>query len=452
MTKFKNYPLAIKLWIMIACFVVPCILLVSVFFYFELIYTGDATAYASIEKSQHIYKKSRQSLQGRDGPMIPSEYDAIVSVYHIDIKNRQIRSISFPSSEFEDLSIRFISSMCSSFDAQKTGLKRYKITSNGYNLYYEITKNTSSNSGTITFTVEDSNQILYKKAVIILFSFSCAAVLIALVLAYRFSGSVAKPLEYLQEAAMRTASGDFDTPVIIDRTDEIGKLSAAIDKARTELKKRDFLRQNAIQYVSHELKTPVMTILSYTQSILDKVYPFGDLDSSLKVMQSQAERLQGIIMKLLILTRLDFLESRQPEVQKFDLAGVGEDIAYQLSASRRELELKLVLEDVIMEGPLEQINVLAENLIENAVRHASSIVAVTVGLQNGRPFLKVFNDGGGIDEKQLPSLFNPFTKGEKGVTGLGLSIVSRIAANCRADIEVKNENCGVSFTVTFPAK
>ena len=165
---------------------------------------------------------------------------------------------------------------------------------------------------------------------------------------------------------------------------------------------------------------------------------------------SQAARLQGIVMKLLTITRLDYLESREREYHTFDLAGVAEDACGRLGAGRREVELRLVLDDVVMDGPQEEIAVLAENLIENAFRHAEKLVEATVGrTPDQRPFLRVFNDGGGIDETLLPQLFDTFTKGSKGVTGLGLAIVRRIADGCGARVSVTNRDNGVEFKVIF---
>ena len=329
--RLKDLPLTIKFWILISCFVTACILIVSIFFNYELIHTGDQTAFASIRKSQML-KRLEMTGNGQQSGVIPSEYDAIVSVYHISIRQGKMRFTTFPASRFGKLSTGFMKSMVFKFQKQKAGTKKYKLSSNNYNLYFVITKS-PKNSGTVTFTVNDADTALYAKSRRILFFFAFFSIFLALVVSFLFARHFAKPLQELEHAAMRTASGDFDTPVQVDRKDEIGKLSAAIDKARVELKKKDFLRQNAIQYVSHELKTPVMTILSYTQLIHDGLYKPGGLNGALEVIDEQAKRMQEIVMKLLTLTRLDFLDSKRQEPQRFDLAGICEDTALRLCAS-----------------------------------------------------------------------------------------------------------------------
>jgi len=445
--RLRDMPLAIKLWIVIAAFVIPCLIIMSMVFNRVLVYTRDETVFSSIEKSQAILEQGQTQVQGSESQLIPQEYDAVMSVYHIGIVNRQVKYMTFPTSKFEGLSIKFIDVMGTSYSKQNALSHKYKITSNGYNLYYIIAK--SDSNGVISFRVDTTNETVFNAAYLIIGLFTAGAAVISLLLALLFSHSIAKPLKNLERAAARTASGDFETPVALDRKDEIGRLSQVIDKARKELKRRDFLRQSAIQYVSHELKTPIMTISSYAQAINDKVYPKGSLEESVKVISSQADRLQGIVMKLLTLSRLDYLESKKQQLTKFDLAGVAEDVAARVCAARRDIEIKFEIEDVVINGLREECEVMAENLIENALRHAESFVKITVGEVNGRPFLSVFNDGVGIDEALLPQLFNSFTKGEKGVTGLGLSIVRRTAEKCSVQIIVQNHEGGVEFKAVF---
>ncbi|MCG6197942.1 sensor histidine kinase, partial [Anoxybacillus sp. LAT_38] len=75
-------------------------------------------------------------------------------------------------------------------------------------------------------------------------------------------------------------------------SDEIGRLARSIERMRERLVRQDEAQQAFLQDVSHELKTPVMVIRSYAQSILDGIYPRGDLQGSVQVIDSEAERLE----------------------------------------------------------------------------------------------------------------------------------------------------------------
>ena len=446
----RDFPLAIKLWGVITCIIIPCILLLSTAFKFVLDYTRDETIYASIQKAQQLLKEDE--LQGppeRSTDIVPPDYDAIVSVYHIGIVDRQVRYMTFPASKFTGLSTQFINIMCTSYSEQTALLKKYKVETTGYNLYYVIAK--TATDGVISFRADSANGGIYNRAMLLIAAFSGAAMLLTLLIAFLFSRSVVKPLKKLETAAARMAAGDFLTPVAVDRNDEVGRLSAAIDQAREELKQRDFFRQSAIQYVSHELKTPVMTIGSYAQSILDKIYPRGDLESSVKVIASQAARLQGIILKLLTLTRLDYLDERPKAPQRLDLAEIVEEVSSRVLISRPEINVQFDLNNAVIDGVQESIEVMVENLLENAMRYAASAVRVSVEQKDGQTVLAIFNDGGPIDKDLLPTLFDPFKKGKRGVTGLGLAIVKRTADSCGAQVLVENTAQGALFTVVFGA-
>lgn len=446
--RVRDFPLAIKLWAVFTCIIIPCILLLSLAFKFVLDYTQDAAMYSSIQKAQQLLKENEtQGTSAGNTDIVPPDYDAIVSVYHIGIVDRQVKYMTFPASKFTGLSTQFLNIMCTSYSEQTAALRRYKVETTGYNLYYVIAK--SATEGVISFRVDSANEGVYDRAMLIIAAFSGGAMLLTLLIAFLFSRSVVKPLKKLETAAARMAAGDFLTPVAVDRNDEVGRLSAAIDKAREELKQRDFLRQSAIQYVSHELKTPVMTIGSYAQSILDKIYPRGDLESSVKVIASQAARLQGIILKLLTLTRLDYLDDRPKVRQRLDLAEIVEEVSSRVLISRPEINVEFDLNNAVIDGVQESIEVMVENLLENAMRYAASVIRVSVEQKDGRTVLAIFNDGGPIDEALLPALFDPFKKGKRGVTGLGLAIVKRTADSCGARILVENAADGVLFTVVF---
>ena len=93
-------------------------------------------------------------------------------------------------------------------------------------------------------------------------------------------------------------------PIEVDREDEIGKLGKSIEQLRNQLIYQDEMQQSFLQNISHELKTPVMVIRSYSQAIRDGIYPKGDLDCSVKVIDEEAERLEKRIKNLLYITNL----------------------------------------------------------------------------------------------------------------------------------------------------
>lgn len=230
----------------------------------------------------------------------------------------------------------------------------------------------------------------------------------------------------------------------IDREDEIGIVSKALVKMKEDLDKQEMIKEEMIHNISHDLKTPIALIKTYSQSVKDDIYPYGDKDSSMDVILENADRLDHKVKSFLYLNRLDYLQGENQELGTFDMKQLIEKIVLQMDILKPEIELKTNLDDVCFIGDEEHWRVAIENIIENASRYAESLIQITLKDK----YLEIYNDGEHIDEETLPFLFNPYVKGVKGQFGLGLSIVSKIAMMFGYQIEAKNQEIGVSFILT----
>src|SRR5699024_5659995 len=130
---------------------------------------------------------------------------------------------------------------------------------------------------------------------------------------------LSKPLVNLEEKVNKLANYEWDDPIKMDRKDEIGRLGNSIEQLRNQLIYQNEMQQSFLQKISHELKTPVMVIRSFAQAIRDGIYPKDNLDSSVKVIDEEAERLESRIKNLLFLTKLDYLNFSDISMQSFPL-------------------------------------------------------------------------------------------------------------------------------------
>ena len=279
--------------------------------------------------------------------------------------------------------------------------------------------------------------------------FSAIALIFALLIAFFYARGVTRPLLKLKQSVEELSLGNIDESVGLNRRDEIGMLSLAVDKMRLELLNKDIIRQSAIQYISHELKTPIMTIRCYANSIPDEIFPKGDLQGSIDVIDAQTVRLEGIVKKLIAVAKLDYLENKVSENEIVNLEDCVRDVCDRIFVFQNDLQHTIETETLFVSADKEQINVLIENLLENALRHAQNKVEIRLRSQADKAVLTLYNDGGPIDEAQLPVLFEPFKKGKNGSFGLGLSIVKRIADSYHMEIEAINTGDGVMFSVIF---
>lgn len=259
---------------------------------------------------------------------------------------------------------------------------------------------------------------------------------------------LSKPLTMLEGHVKQIANRHWHNPIALERKDEIGKLGESIELLREQIIRQDEAQQTLLQHASHELKTPVMVIRSYAQSIIDGIYPKGNLEGTVQVIEEEAERLEKQIRDLLYLTKLDYLATHENKYTEFDFTQLLEEVIERLRWQRSELDWEVDCTPIRVQGDKEQWKVALENILDNQIRYAEQkIIVILKEDTNNELLLTIWNDGPHIEDHVMERLFHQFTKGYKGEFGLGLAITQRIATLHGAEIWAGNENAGVSFTI-----
>lgn len=230
----------------------------------------------------------------------------------------------------------------------------------------------------------------------------------------------------------------------IEREDEIGIVSDALIEMKTELDLQESIKTEMIHNISHDLKTPIALIKTYSQSVKDDIYPYGDKDSSMDIIIENADRLDHKVKLFLYLNRLDYLQSENKEIKPFEIKLTIEKVAQQLSQVHPHLNIELDLKDVCFIGEEEHWRVAIENIVENASRYAKTLIKITLK----ENYLEIFNDGENIDNDKMEYLFKPYVRGVKGQFGLGLSIVEKTAHMYGYNVVANNLENGVNFVFT----
>jgi two-component system, OmpR family, sensor histidine kinase CssS len=269
---------------------------------------------------------------------------------------------------------------------------------------------------------------------------------------------LSRSLVNMEKQVQRMANRDWNEPLVLERNDEIGRLASSIEHMRQQLVRQDETQRSFLQNISHELKTPIMVIQSYAQSIHDGIYPKGSLSETVQVIDDESERLKNLVQKLLYMTKLDYLSSRQQEIhERIPLTPLIEAAVDRLRWHRQDIHWSLNLPNVFVRGENEQLRVAMENILDNHIRYASQQISILVEekvtAENKKAVvIKFWNDGQPIEPEIISSLFEPFEKGGKGQFGLGLWIVKRIVDLYQGSVWVKNEDEGVSFYLQFPSE
>ncbi|HEY3373491.1 MAG TPA: HAMP domain-containing sensor histidine kinase [Candidatus Aquicultor sp.] len=289
------------------------------------------------------------------------------------------------------------------------------------------------------------------------------AFFISIIPAFIMSKHFTAALVNMNEAAKTISQGDFSVRVTSNRNDEIGELASTLDYMATQLDKIEQTRQDFLANVSHELRTPLTSIRGFVQGMLDGTIHPEQQTAYLARVYSEAGRLSKIVDDLLTLARLQSGRV-QFEWKEEDPAAVLSEVVEILEPQATEKQLKLELVRVGENRKLRtDRNRLAQiymNVLANAIKFSPSGGTITVNSvwNTDGYYVTVLDEGSGIPEDELPSIFERFYTGsgktdrELPGSGLGLAISKLLVEEHAGTITAVNRaEKGSEFTIFFPS-
>ncbi len=267
------------------------------------------------------------------------------------------------------------------------------------------------------------------KAVII----SCLWIMLATLIAvYFISERVTEPLRHMSKTVKSYAMGNFEARVNVKGRDEVAQLAVAFNDMADSLENLEKLRNGFVANLSHDLRTPMTTIVGFIDGIIDGVIPPEKHEYYLGIVSSEVRRLSRLVSTLLDISKIE-AGDRKFVMQPFDICEMGRQII--ISLEQRIEEKKLDVEFDISE---DSAYVLADhdaiyqvfyNLCENAVKFSREGGKYRVCIKEERAkkiSVRIYNEGEGIPEEDIPFVFERFYKSDKSrgldKTGLGLGL------------------------------
>ena len=228
----------------------------------------------------------------------------------------------------------------------------------------------------------------------------------------------------------------------------------ATERVQAEQQRREFSAN-----VSHELKSPLQTIMGAAELLQNHMVKEEDQSRFLGQIMSESERLLHLIDDIIRLSQLD--ENLEVETIPVSLYDEAEEAVNTLHSEAQKHHVALHLEDgdAVVPGVQRMIYEIAYNLIDNAIRYNKDPGTVNIRILDGpaSAVLAVEDTGIGIARDQQERIFERFYRVDKshsrqsGGTGLGLSIVKHAAQQHHAAIQVDSTlGKGTTITVTFP--
>lgn len=242
--------------------------------------------------------------------------------------------------------------------------------------------------------------------------------------------------------------------------DELLRKSTALENALKEIQSVENLKDQFLTTLSHELKTPMVSLKGFLQLIMQERIKPEDRQGYLEICWRNLLKLEGQINNLLDLARLSQAKD-QYEMGPVDLAALMRTAAENLRVLAQERKVSLRLEGlpaqpVLVRGNKEKLVQLVDNLLINAVKYniEGGVVGLVLQTRDQAVIMSVADSGVGIAREHMAKIFNRFYQanitgtGRLEGLGIGLSLVQEIVLLHQGDISVESEpGKGTTFTV-----
>ena len=235
------------------------------------------------------------------------------------------------------------------------------------------------------------------------------------------------------------------------------KFEDVTDIRKVEIEKQDFFIN-----ASHELKTPLTSILGYSELLINMSAKDKNENTKtdfIKRINAEALRMKELVLNMLTLSRME-ANWQETIDEKIDLKDIILNVfeSNKIKSQKRNINIELDIESAIIIANKEKITEVVNNLVDNAIKYTDDGGEIKIILKNNKDkaIFTVKDNGCGIESKYLNRIFERFfrVKNEKYLkvqgTGLGLTIVKNICAHYNADIYINSEeNKGTEISVVF---
>lgn len=284
--------------------------------------------------------------------------------------------------------------------------------------------------------------------------------------AYFIAGLAIRPLSSLTEAAKQLSPESINRRLDVPaESSEVASVRAELEAARKRIEKGFAAQERFMSNVSHELKTPITTILTELQTLpLDGAS--GPVRTFLKSQGEELVRLAHTVDSFLLLTRVRHSKGEVPHSARCLLREVLVEAYASSAAVARQYGVQIDLQlpegeqaDIAVIGNSDLLKTIFDNILRNAVRFSPTGTSITVrtAVRDQRVDISIRDRGAGIAADLLPRIFDRFAQSKEEERrgrghGLGLEIALGIAELHGGTISVQNcpDGAGCEFTVHLP--
>lgn len=231
-----------------------------------------------------------------------------------------------------------------------------------------------------------------------------------------------------------------------------------------EHERLDKMRKEFVADVSHELKTPITSIMGYADTLLEGDYDDQTQKEFLNVISTEARRMARLVTDLLVLSRLDS-NKKKLNKESFDLGKLVKDcqgkLAIEIKKKGHQVENFVTADVPPVFADKDDIERVILNILTNSIKYTpdKGLIKIYVGFVYNDAYIKIIDNGIGIPEEDLKRIFERFYRVDKarsrefGGTGLGLSIAKEILDKNGGTIDIKSKvGKGTEVVIKVPTK
>jgi two-component system OmpR family sensor kinase len=279
---------------------------------------------------------------------------------------------------------------------------------------------------------------------------SVLASLVAALLAALMATRVAGPLDRLSRAALRIQRGRMEDPIDVEGTDEMGRLSRAMERMRLGLIERDDHLRLMLAQVAHEIRNPLggMELLASVAAETDDP---AERRRLIGRVREEVVGLNEIITQFLAFARpveavRSAHDAREPIREAVEI------VAAEVRPEGKRLDVTLPTDPLSVEADRDQVKRVVLNLLRNGTQ-AGDRVEVRGMRRDGEVVITVRDDGPGVDPELRERIFEPFVTDKEQGAGLGLAIVRKLAEANGGRVELASSEdsggSGAEFRIYF---
>ena len=300
---------------------------------------------------------------------------------------------------------------------------------------------------------------------------SLLTLVIALGGGYWLADRAMRPVQTITRTARTIGETDLNRRINLNSKDELGELANTFDNMLARLQAAFERQRQFVADASHELRTPLTIVNLETSRALEARRSPQEYERALRVIHSENDFMSHLVNDLLTLARMDNGQMALEKVP-LDLSDVTVDAIDRLTplAARKNVKLEAGnLPEARILGDRQSLLQMVSNLIENAIKYTEGEdkkVCIETGVTDRHAWVRVSDNGPGIDPQHLPHLFDRFYRVDKARrrdteddsdapsgSGLGLSIIQWIAQAHGGEVQVESTlGNGSSFEVRFEAQ